>query len=163
MLGLGLAFLLTAPILDLLSQRAERRAQGFTVNEGKGLRFEVVQSLRGALFFALAAPVAFLVGLVPFTGPPLATLWGAFALAFQFTDGPLTRRGLRFGEKRRWHRSWAAESLGFGLAGLLALLVPFANLLLAPSLAVGATRLVLELGSSGEAPVREDEAAPRPL
>jgi uncharacterized protein involved in cysteine biosynthesis len=163
MLGLGLALLLTAPILDLLSQRTERRALGFRVNEGKGLRFEIAQSLRGALFFAAAVPVAFLVSLVPFTGPPLATLWGAFALAFQLTDSPLTRQGLSFAQKRRWHRSWAAESLGFGLAGLLSLLVPFANLLVAPALTVGATRLVLELGVSGVPAVREEEAAPGPL
>ena len=107
--------------------------------------------MRGALFFAAAVPVAFLIGLVPFVGPPLATLWGAFALAFQFTDGPLTRRGRDFGEKLRWHREWGPEAIGFGLAGLLAVLVPFANLLVAPALTVGAARLVLDLGGAAEA------------
>ena len=63
-----------------------------------------------ALFFAAAVPLAFLVGLVPFVGPPLATLWGAFALAFQLTDGPLTRRGRNFFEKLRWHREWRPEA-----------------------------------------------------
>ena len=91
--------------------------------------------------------MAFLVSLVPFVGPPLATLWGAFALAFQFTDGPLTRRGRDFVEKLRWHREWGPEAIGFGLAGLVALLVPFANLLVAPALTVGAARLVLDLGA----------------
>ena len=54
MLGVGLALVLTAPLLDLLSQRTERRVRGFTVDEGRGLHFELVQSLKGALFFALA-------------------------------------------------------------------------------------------------------------
>ncbi len=162
MLGLGLALILGAPLLDLLSRRTERRIQGFTVDEGRGLRFEVAQSLKGAFFFAAAVPVAFAIGLVPFTGPPLATLWGAWALAFQLTDGPLTRRGLGFAERRAWHHYWRAEAVGFGLAGLLTLLVPFANLLLAPALTVGATRLVLELGAvSGPQPVRQQERAPR--
>ena len=161
MLGIALAFVLTAPLLDLLSQRTEARLRGSTVEASRGLRFEVAQSLKGALFFLAAIPLAFLVGLVPFLGPPLATLWGAFALAFQLTDGPLTRRGLGFGEKLGFHRRWRPETLGFGLVGLLALLVPLANLLLAPALVVGATRLVLELRSlAGEEPVGENEGAP---
>jgi uncharacterized protein involved in cysteine biosynthesis len=162
MLGLGLALILTAPLLDLLSQRTERRVQGITVAEGRGLRFELAQSLKGAFFFAAAVPVAFAISLIPFAGPPLATLWGAYALAFQLTDGPLSRRGLGFGEKQAWHRYWRAETLGFGLVGLLTLLVPFANLLLAPALTVGATRLVLELGlASSLKPVGQEERAPR--
>ena len=162
MLGLGLALLLTAPLLDLLSQRTELRARGFKVDEGRGLRFEVAQSLKGAFFFALAVPLAFLIGLVPFAGPPLAFLWGGYALSFQLTDGPLARRGLGFGQKVAYHRQWNAESVGFGLLGLLALLVPVANLLLAPALTVGATRLVLELDeASGHKPVGQHERAPR--
>jgi CysZ protein len=161
MFGVALAFVLTAPLLDLLSQRTEARLRGSTVEASRGLRFEVAQSLKGALFFLGAVPLAFLVGLVPFVGPPLATLWGAFALAFQLTDGPLTRRGLAFAEKLGFHRRWHPEALGFGLVGLLALLVPLANLLLAPALVVGATRLVLELrGLAREEPVGENEGSP---
>jgi len=161
MLGIALAFVLTAPLLDLLSQRAEVLLRGSTVEATRGLRFEVVQSLKGALFFLAAVPLAFLVGLVPLVGPPLAGLWGAFALAFQLTDGPLSRRGVGFGEKLRFHRRWRPETLGFGLVGLVTLLVPLANLLLAPALVVGATRLVLELRSlPGEETVGENEGAP---
>ena len=162
MLGLGLALVLTAPLLDLLSQRTERRVRGFTVDEGRGLRFEVAQSVTSALFFAFAVPVAFLIGLIPFAGPPLALFWGAYALAFQLTDGPLARRGLGFGQKVSYHRQWSAESVGFGLLGLVALLVPFANLLLAPALTVGATRLVLDLDDgSGQKTVGQHEGAAR--
>ena len=162
MLGLGLALVLTAPLLDLLSQRTERRVRGFTVDEGRGLSFEVAQSLKGAFVFALAVPLAFLIGLIPFAGPPLALLWGAHALVFQLTDGPLARRGLDFAQKQAFHRQWRAESLGFGLIGLLTLLVPVANLLLAPALTVGATRLVLDLDeASGLQAVGQDERASR--
>jgi uncharacterized protein involved in cysteine biosynthesis len=164
MLGLALALFLTAPILDRLSRRAEERLGGPAPDPGRGLRFEVLQALKGALFFGAAVPLAFLLGLVPLLGPPVATLFGAFALSFQLTDGPLARRGLGFGEKLRWHRHWRAETLGFGLAGLLALLVPLANLLVAPALTVGAARLVSELGAlGGGAPVGKDEARPGPL
>jgi CysZ protein len=162
MLGLGLALLATAPLLDALSRRAERRARGEALEAGGGWRFEVVSSLKGAVWFTAAAPVALLIGLVPVLGPVAATLWAGYALSFQLTDGPLTRRGLDFAAKRRWHRYWRLESLGFGLGGLVTLIVPVLNLLVAPALVVGATRLVLELGTrvddAGEA-VRQHEAS----
>jgi CysZ protein len=86
-----------------------------------------------------------LLSLVPVVGAPLALLWGGHALALQQTDPALTRRGLDFQARRRWHRRFRPESLGFGAAGLALLLVPIANLLLIPALTVGATRLVMEL------------------
>ena len=81
------------------------------------------------------------------------------------TDPALTRRGLSFREKRRWHRAWRAESMGFGLAGMVGLLVPFANLLLGPALVAGGTLLVLDLEDvdadappAGPSPSRGPEA-----
>jgi len=144
-LGLGVALALAAPVLDQISRRVEALVRGRAFEHERGLGFEMLQALRGAFYFLLAAPGVFLLGLVPFAGPLLAALWGARALAFQLTDPPLTRRGLSFREKRDWHWRWLAESEGFGLAGMITLLVPFANLLLAPALAVGGTLLVLDL------------------
>ena len=144
-LGLGVALLLTAPLLDLLSRRVESRLRGSAADAGHGLRFELLQSLRGALYFLVAAPGVFLLGLIPLVGPLLSAVWGARAVAFQMTDPALTRRGLTFADKRRWHRRWLAESVGFGLAGMVGLLVPLANLLLGPALVTGGTLLVLDL------------------
>jgi uncharacterized protein involved in cysteine biosynthesis len=144
-LGLGVALLLTAPLLELLSRRVELRVRGAASDSGRGLRFELVQSLRGALYFVVAAPGVFLLGLIPVVGPFLSLLWGARAIAFQMTDPALTRRGLAFADKRRWHREWLAESVGFGLAGMVSLFVPLANLLLGPALVTGGTLLVLDL------------------
>jgi CysZ protein len=104
-----------------------------------------MQSFRGTLFFLAAAPGVLLLGLIPLVGPPLAILWGAFALAFQQTDAALARRGLAFADRRAWHRYWNLESLGFGVTGLVTLIVPFANILVIPALTVGGTLLVLEL------------------
>jgi CysZ protein len=144
-LGFALALLLTAPILERLSRAAEVSARGGAVDQTAGLRWEVAQSLRGALYFLAAAPGVLLLSLIPIFGPALAAVWGGHALSFQLTDPSLTRRGLDFRAKRRWHRRWRAESVGFGLAGVVTLLVPFANLLMSPALAVGGTLLVLDL------------------
>jgi CysZ protein len=154
-LGLGIALALASPVLDQLSRRVEARARGRAVDRGRGLRWEVGQALRGSLYFLAAAPGVFLLGLVPIVGPFLSAAWGARAIAFQMTDPALTRRGLSFAEKRRWHRAWRAESVGFGLTGMVGLLVPLANLLVGPALVAGGTLLVLDLEDL-------DEDRPRP-
>jgi CysZ protein len=145
LLGLGLALLLAAPVLERLSIAVERLVRGEARESGLGPGWEILQSLRVALYFAVRTPGMFLVSLLPLVGPPLGALWAAHALAFQMTEPTLQRQGMDFWARRLWHQHHRAESLGFGLAAFLALFVPLANLLLAPSLTVGATRLVLEL------------------
>jgi CysZ protein len=144
-LGLAVALLLSAPILEQLSRRVDALVRGVAVEHGRGWRWELWQSVRGTLYFLAATPGVLLLGLVPVVGPPLALLWGAYALAFQQTDAALARRGLDFSERRAWHRHWKMESLGFGATGLVTLIVPVVNLLVTPALAVGGTLLVLEL------------------
>jgi CysZ protein len=154
-LGLGVALALASPLLDLLSRRVEERVRGRAVDRSRGLRWEAAQAVRGSLYFLAAAPGVFLLGLLPVVGPLLSLAWGGRAVAFQMTDPALTRRGLSFRDKRRWHREWRAESVGFGLAGMVGLLVPFANLLLGPALVAGGTLLVLgleDVGAEGPPP-----------
>jgi CysZ protein len=98
--------------------------------------------------------VVLLLSLVPLVGPVAGTLWGAHALAFQQTDVPLARRGRDFRARRAWHRRYRAESIGFGLAGLVTVLVPFAILLIGPALAAGGTLLVIEFEEGVPAPER---------
>jgi len=64
-LGLGLAFALAAPLLDELSRRVESRARGSVEDASRGLRSEILDSLRGALYFLAAAPGMFLLGFIP--------------------------------------------------------------------------------------------------
>jgi uncharacterized protein involved in cysteine biosynthesis len=150
--GLGLALLLTAPALDLLSRSVEAVVEGRRLDAGGGLRWEVAQSLRGALYFLSRAPGILLVGLVPLVGPALSAIWAAHALAFQNTDAALARRGMDFATRRAWHRRFRAESLSLGLAGLITLFVPCGGFLLAPALVTGGTLLVSELTQAEEAP-----------
>jgi len=145
LLGFGLGLLLAAPLLDRMSVRVERVVSGRVRDTGRGAAWEILQFLRGAAYFAVRTPLCLVVALIPFVGPVAGALWGAHALAFGLTEGPLARQGLDFLDRRLWHRRFRAESLGFGLAGLATLFIPLANLLLAPALTVGATRLALEL------------------
>ena len=53
---------------------------------------EIVQSVKTAAYFALSAPVAILLGLIPFLGPVLALGFTGHRVAFQNTDAVLLRR-----------------------------------------------------------------------
>jgi uncharacterized protein involved in cysteine biosynthesis len=145
LLGFGLGLLLAAPLLELISIRVERLVSGRVHDTGRGMGWEILQFLTGAAYFAIRTPLILVVALVPIVGPVTGALWGAHALALGLTEGPLARQGLDFADRRLWHRRFRAESLGFGLAGLATLFIPFANLIVAPALTVGATRLALEL------------------
>lgn len=144
-LGLAVALLLSAPALEALSSRVDAMVRGGAVDHSRGWKWEMAQAFRGTLYFLIAAPGVLLLTLIPVIGPPLAILWGSYALAFQQTDAALSRRGMSFAERRAWHSFWKLESMGFGAAGLITLVVPFANFLVGPALAVGGTLLVLEL------------------
>ncbi|PYQ16846.1 MAG: hypothetical protein DMF80_03115 [Acidobacteria bacterium] len=109
--GLAVALLLCAPILERLSRRVEAYVRVQVVEHAGGLKWEIAQAFRGALYFLFAAPLVFLLSLIPLLGPPLGLLWGAHSMAFQQTDMPLARRGMGFGQRRAWHRDRAAGEL----------------------------------------------------
>lgn len=164
--GVALALLVAAPVLDRLSRQVERLERGQVVDLGRGLRWEVAESIKGALRFVLAAPFVFLIGLVPFVGAPLALLWAGHAAAWQQTENALGRRGMGYTDRRLWHGRYRAETLGFGVAAVLPLLVPLLNVVLAPfvvpALTIGGTRLVLELEEDAAAERAPVELAPPP-
>ncbi|MFI5184786.1 MAG: EI24 domain-containing protein [Vicinamibacteria bacterium] len=145
-LGLAVALVLSAPLLERLSRQVETAARGSAMGgTPSGLRWEIAQSLRSAAYFALRMPGILVVGLVPILGPGLSWLWAAHALAIQTTDAALSRRGLDFAARRAWHRRYRPESLGLGFASLICLFIPCAALLVAPALVTGGTLLVLDL------------------
>ena len=79
-LGLGVALLLAAPLLDLLSRRVEARVRGRVADASTGLRWEICCSrCAAALYFLVAAPVVFVLGLIPVVGPFLSVMLGARA------------------------------------------------------------------------------------
>lgn len=160
-LGLAVALLLSAPILERISRQVEARVRGEAIESPRGIWWEMLQAFKGSMYFVLSAPVVLLLSLVPLVGPVAGTLWGAHALAFQQTDVPLARRGRDFRARRAWHRRYRAESIGFGLAGLVTLLVPLANLLIGPALAAGGTLLVIEF-EEGLAVPDSTQAEPAP-
>lgn len=143
LVGLGAALVLVGPLLEGVSRQVEHTMLGETTEAETSLAFGLREAFAASSYFLVRAPAVFLLSLVPLIGPFLGVFWTAHSLAFQQTESTLTRRGLDFDERRRWHAEHRAVSLGFGLAGVAFLLIPVANLLLLPTIVVGATRLVL--------------------
>jgi uncharacterized protein involved in cysteine biosynthesis len=160
-LGLAVALLLSSPILEKISRVVEARVRGEVIEHYRGLGWELLQSFKGSMYLVLSAPVILLLSLIPLVGPVAGTLWGAHALAFQQTDAPLARRGRDFRARREWHRRYLAESVGFGLAGLVTLLVPVLIPFIGPVLTAGGTLLVIEFeeGLPAPDPAQPDTAA----
>jgi uncharacterized protein involved in cysteine biosynthesis len=144
-LGLAVSLLLTAPLLEKLSRKVEAQLGGRGAGRVPAERWDVAASLRSALVCVAAAVAALALAVVPLVGPILGAAVAAPLLAYQATEGVLGRRELRFADKRAWLLRWRGEACGFGLAALVALLVPALNVLLPPALAVGGARLVVDL------------------
>ena len=155
-LALAIAFALIGPFFEKLSQKVEELS-GLRVRGSKGLHWEILQSLRTAAYFALSAPVAILLGLIPFLGPFLALAFTAHRVAFQNTDAILLRRDLGFRARQAFHRRFAPECLGFGVGAIL--LFPLINIVAVPVFVVGATRMVNDLEAVSEEPTEEETAA----
>lgn len=155
-LALAIAFALLGPLFERLSQKVEELS-GLTVRGSRGLRWEMVQSLKTAAYFALSAPVAILLGLVPFLGPVLALGFTGHRVAFQSTDAVLLRRGMGFRDRQEFHRRFRPETVGFGVASVL--LFPLMNVLAVPVFIVAATRLVNDLEAVRDSPSDEETAA----
>ena len=154
-IALAVAFALLGPLFEKLSQKVEE-ISGLVVRGSKGLTWEVAQSARTAVYFALSAPVAILLGLVPFVGPLLSLAFTGHRVAFQSTDAVLLRRGLDFRGRQEFHRRFRPETVGFGVASVL--LFPILTVIAVPVFVVAATRLVNDLEAVRD-DARDEETA----
>jgi uncharacterized protein involved in cysteine biosynthesis len=154
-IALAVAFALLGPLFEKLSQKVEE-VSGLTVRGSKGLTWEAVQSLKTAAYFALSAPVAILLGLIPFVGPVLALGFTGHRVAFQSTDAVLLRRGMDFRQRQDFHRRFRPETVGFGVASVL--LFPILTVIAVPVFVVAATRLVNDLEAVRD-DARDEETA----
>jgi uncharacterized protein involved in cysteine biosynthesis len=153
--GLGVALLLLAPLAGSLCSKVEAELGG-----PARPKISVGARRHGPWLLAAAAPGAALLGLVPLVGLAFVVCFVSAVLAAQAVAAPLASRGLDFAARREWLRCWFAESAGLGLASTVALLAPGINVLLAPTLSIAGSRLVLELGVRRPAPRPPPAQAP---
>ncbi|MBW2723266.1 MAG: EI24 domain-containing protein [Deltaproteobacteria bacterium] len=157
LVALLVANLVSAPFLDLLSQRVELIVQGKVSDLGESGLSAIIREGRKALtnelqrlvFFVAVWGVISLGGvLIPggqLIAPPLLLVFTALFLPLDYASYHLDRRQIPFLMRRRWLRDHLPVMLGFGSTAMATALVPGLNLLLLPSLVIAGTLLALRL------------------
>lgn len=166
-----LANLVSAPFNGPLAEAVERRLRGQAKlpdtpwhqslaelpttlrDEWHKLSYSLLRSLPFLLLFLipginLLASMAWLV-------------FGAWLLALQYAEYPMSNHRLNFQQQRRQLGQRRLLVLGFGAAVMLGTLVPVLNLLIIPSAVAGATLLYLEayaMEETSDAPAAEPMA-----
>lgn len=149
-----IANLLGAPFNSFLSARIETRLTDQAPDSGRGLWREIVTSLRdevrrlGYILWRtlLVGVLGLLLLFVPVANYAVPLLWFLFTawmLAAQYSDYPLSNRGLDFQAQRGVLGKRRARLLGFGCAATLCTLIPVVNFVVMPAAVAGATLLWL--------------------
>ena len=94
-----------------------------------------------AYFLPRAVPLLILTFVpgVNLIAAPLWLLFGVWMMAVQYIDYPADNNKLGWNEMLAWLRAKRWQSLGFGGATYLALMIPFVNILVMPAAVAGAT------------------------
>ncbi|MGH0038112.1 MAG: EI24 domain-containing protein [Myxococcota bacterium] len=154
-LSFGLANVLSAPILDVLSQKVERIETGGLVESGEGGLWALVREsgrslgneLRRLAFLALVCGVIVVAGAVVPGAQPLAPpALGLVTLLFlplDYGGYVMDRRGVSFRSRRIWLRRNLGVAVGFGAVAFATLCVPLLNFLLLPILVTAGTLLAV--------------------
>ncbi len=138
--------LVSAPFVDLLSDKVERLVRGTSPSAGvwRSVWQALLHGLMKVVLYGVALLVALGLGVFTGIGGLLGTALYALFLAFDGFDYPLARRGVSFAGKWRYLLVHPGQTLGYCLGASVLYLVPLA-LLVAPAFAaVGATLAYLD-------------------
>jgi len=146
------ANLLGSPFNGLLAEKAELHLYPGTVLPQSGpLWKEVVRApwielrkLLYVLFWAIPLLLLFLVPGINALAPLLWWAFGAWVLALEYLDYPMSNHVVRLGRQRALLAENRPLALGFGTAVLLLTLIPVVNFVVMPAAVIGATRLWAE-------------------
>ena len=160
---------LAGPFYDKMAEGVEQwflgaKAETFDWKRVLGdAAWSLLHSLMGLTLYAAVMVPLFALNLVPVAGSVLytvlATVASSFFLARDLLDVPLSRRRLAFTAKLAYVRANAPVMFGLGLATVVLLAVPFANLVVLPCAVVGGTLIYLRI-EHGE-PVSPEEGPRR--
>ena len=145
--------LIGAPFNGLLAEAVETHLSGRTAPQQSWSRLlldiapALLNELRKIRYFLLRALPLLLLLFIPVANLAAPVLWiifSAWMLCLQYTDYVMGNHGLAFPEQRRALAGKWRVSLGFGIATLLATLIPGVNLMVMPVAVAGATAMYLE-------------------
>lgn len=144
-----LANLIAAPFNGFLAEKVEVVLRGrddfppFSLAELTAMVPRTIgRELRKlAYFLPRAIPLLILtfIPVINLIALPLWVLFGVWMMAIQYIDYPADNNKLSWQDMLAWLRAKRWQSLGFGGAVYVALLIPFANILVMPAAVAGAT------------------------
>jgi len=153
------ANLLGSPFNGLLSERVVRLRSPDAALPATSLWSELVNApiaeMRKLLYFAVLALPALLIVFLPvinLLAPLVWAVYGAWIMAVEYCDYPLSNAGIRLDSQRRLLRRRRGLSLGFGAGVMTMTLIPGLNLVAMPAAVIGATLLWCDRfhGQSGD-------------
>lgn len=142
---------LGSPFNGLLAERVESLATGRAPVSPLSLWEEIYRApgveLRKLAYMLVRALPLLLLFLIPGLNLLAPLLWGAFGawmLALQYVEYPLSNHGIAIPEQRQRLREQRWLALGFGATTLVMTLIPGLNFLVMPAAVIGATLMVTE-------------------
>jgi CysZ protein len=152
---LMLSRIIGAPSNSKLSEGVEEIYTASEVRTDGSLRAVIGESVGSVmtaigrlLLFLICYPPILATQLIPVAGiiifPLLSALYGAFALSFDFAEPAYERHLPGFRNRLRFMRRHLPAFLGFGLASVAMMLVPFVNFLLLPVGVAAGTLLYID-------------------
>jgi len=151
----AVANLLAAPFNGFLAEKVERVLSGQDPSGGSGwgaLIADIVPAmlneLRKLLHYLLWAVPLLILFVIPVVNLAAPFLWGLFVawmLNLEYLEYPMENHNIRFKEVRRRARKRSVTGLAFGGSVMLAMAIPFVNLLAMPAAVAGATAMWVDL------------------
>jgi len=156
--------LIAAPFNDILSERTEKMLLGAshrvmdngTSNWLNDVSHSISHEFGKFLYMTkrgLALLILFLVPGLNLVAAPLWMIFSSWMLALEYIDYPSHNGGVDLAGLRVWMGENKTLVFGFGIATLLATLLPLINFLVMPAAVAGATKMYVEQHgrSSGQA------------
>ena len=154
-----LANLIAAPFNGFLAEKVEVVVRGedpfptFSWGELAAMVPRTLgRELRKLAYFLPRALALLILSLIPGVNVLAAPLWllfGIWMMAVQYIDYPADNNKMSWPDMLAWLRKKRWQSLGFGGATYLALLVPGLNILMMPAAVAGATVFWVREGGQG--------------
>ncbi len=140
-----LANLIAAPFNGFLAETVESHLDGKKITSSSvPLSKEIIKAIASEIskflyFLVRAIPLLILLFI-----PGLQLLWilfGAWMLALEYLDFPMSNHGMTFKQERLIIKQHRRLALGFGSATMLMALIPVINFIVMPVAVCGATKL----------------------
>ncbi|NTS77370.1 sulfate transporter CysZ [Catenovulum sp. SM1970] len=144
----AVANFIAAPFNGILSERVQALLTGEKPNVEESFNQMLKRSLQREwqkLVYSIPKTIGFFILFwIPFIGPVLWFLFGAWMLAIQYCDYPFDNHQIEFNEMRDELWQNKGQSFSFGTSALICTMIPILNFLVMPVAVCGATKLWVE-------------------